>query len=530
MTEAILRELTRRSAAGGVGVWSDESGGELALALAAQARELNLLLSPGTAAGAAAAQARPLSFGLSAHASPVSAAPPVALGSFDVLLVHGARCSPGAYLGWMSPARFSGYRILAVGELTLLLLWREATLHAAAGASGEDTAQLASRWSLLLSSLSSSPSCARGRAYSVLAINDVVTYSFYAPIVAAVWYHQLGWHTQIHQIGDQRCNRAGEGEEGEGGASAGASQSSESALAAAFCGVVESELSRHVSSGFAHIWRSGSTAPYDTIPVAQLSRAFAAFHPRFYPEDFLLTADSDILPTDGEYFLKPLRQQAAAAPPGVRLQSRVQIYQSGCCGTFRFTDRTIDETIIEPRGRPEGAREIQRVAMSYIGAHVYDWRELLSHSFHAERGRSGVLAATQHAIDLETDEYYSKQDRRRLVKLLPTPGAQGHYMNRAGRFWALDELIVSRLLQEWEGWPTRVHHIRSPQRIDKEDFRDGRPAAMPLEGDSHLVNPGYLPHQWTQVAMLIRRLVPEEEFRKIEAYVERIQKVVQQHQ
>jgi len=509
---------------------------------------------------------------------------------YPLLLIYGSRPS----LAPMHPliAAYPHHRIYALGSTTTILLWRDpkqtqtsmqnediliaprislnlllspSNSPASSPSSSSSSPSTSSTLSPSLGSLSAAPlvasaqplpssssassssspsswfshsssceSCQRGRTYAAIAVNEIATYSFYAPIVALVWYYTTGFNTHVNQVGAEwkeaydEIRRHIQQQSDSDSDSSGAAPSSpidrSIPYERALCSLVLHELLDLVSLGIVSVYQSGSAGPYDTTPVAQLSRTFTSMSPKFYAEDVIITADSDIMPLNADHFLDPFRKDDDD-DGDERVQRSYQsahgfIWQWGCCGDFEADDRATDQ-------QPPPRKKFQRIAMSYIGASVFDWRRMIGSSIELRAGRRTPLASTLHSLDVHTDDLYprqyqSKLDRGEELSVKPPP-------NRGGRLWSLDEFITSRMLQEWKDFAQVFQHVGgSPGRIDKGHFNQrGLAQTMPLMSDSHLPSIAAASVEsdmkvWKEVETLIRRILPTQAFNRAKAYGDRV--------
>ena len=401
----------------------------------------------------------------------------------------------------LSDHRFPAYRIYSSHQSVQLILSPSTTLLS-----------------------STTASCRSGNRYAVVSVNDAVSYAFYLPLLFSTWYHVTGMHLLVTFSGPLWVNVIAASSVDE------LSTKEEKALRV----IYDALLSYRVRFGRTVFLESVMPAtpidavamPQFTVRLGQLSRLFSAAHPELREDDYLLLADSDILPLRYNYFR------------GTNPSKALHIFNHDCCGHFSTVDRREADTTV---------KQIRHFAMSYVGATVATWRQLHfpsvaipTHPFSLSPDsrnlqttnvfvdpkkptvpfsipcislltqyrdlHSLVWSAASQAIHVETDDLYLRVAHRRRVPF------------ESERLWFLDELILSKRIQDWDGYPDHVDFRNGPVgRFDRSDHTKWT-SSQPLGDDSHLWRDGFLDNRWGRIAAVVRRALPLKEWETLDRF------------
>eukprot|EP01102_Stenamoeba_stenopodia_P005190 TRINITY_DN1570_c0_g1_i1.p1 TRINITY_DN1570_c0_g1~~TRINITY_DN1570_c0_g1_i1.p1 ORF type:complete len:716 (-),score=152.73 TRINITY_DN1570_c0_g1_i1:74-2200(-) len=363
------------------------------------------------------------------------------------------------------------------------------------------------------------PECSIGVHYAIVATNDKIEYSFYLPLIASVWYHVMGYNLIVHYSGAQwkslqqayyTQNQQQEGNEQQRHKLLTTMQSDD-APSFRQLKLIFSSMEYHrkafglVLNNFFPEELMELGKEFD-ITASQASRVFAAANLELHDDDFVIQADADIMPVNYAFFHL-----------NYNWSKSLHLINSFCCGEFEFQDR---------RNNWVGMSKVTHYPMSYVAGSVRTWREVIGfdRSKYVERQSilvrggqknveltSGVWDWTVRALDVETDEYWTKRKHRKDVESNPSS---------LNRFWWLDELLLSRRVAEWEGHPSDCDFIPSIWgRIDRINWHPD----APLITDSHGLKMPHMSDVWPELRRLVVRLVPSREMQRIDKLVASIQ-------
>ena len=213
-----------------------------------------------------------------------------------------------------------------------------------------------------------------------------------------------------------------------------------------------------------------TVTPDQATTISQVSRLFAASlvkndeRGRTMDDDvYLLTADADIWPIDGDFF---------DLPPGKDILH-------GNIGTTRVN-----------------GVQVIHAPLSYVGMNIRTWYDVMTQS-----GSLAMPNTTAEIID-----YFGADFRYRV-----THGGPG---------WHLDQQTISLRLHQWKaikGNERRVHAYErqlANDRIDRSSWPPVNRMNIERAIDAHVLQHSYRPEQWRRLRPLLVMLFPDSDLLK----------------